>query len=41
MDVSVGNSNMEKEQQQALLVPWLQGCEEVEEGHLAECNNTE
>lgn len=27
---------MEKEQQQALLVPWLQGCEEVEV--TAECS---
>ena len=38
MAVLVGNLNMEKEQQQTLLVPWLQGCEEDEEGHFAECS---
>lgn len=29
---------MEKEPQEALLVPRLQGCEEVEEGHFVECS---
>lgn len=36
MTASVSNSNMEKEQQQGLLLPWLQGCEEADEGHLAD-----